>query len=377
MDREFQIFVKPVGAACNLRCSYCYYLDKHDIGNADQPAIMSDDLLERYIVQHIEATTDETILFSWHGGEPVMAGIDFFRKAVKLQRKHLPPGKSVLNGIQTNGTLLTNEFCSFMATEGFIAGISIDGPQELHDRHRLTLGGGSSFARVINGYKLLRRNGVKSEILCVVGSHNESHPLEVYRFFKELGASYITFLPLVIPGEGSAGEVTADSVGAAAFGDFLIKIFDEWKVKDISRIKIQIFEEALRSAFDQDHTLCIFKVNCGGVPVVERDGDFYSCDHFVSTDYLVGNITNRSVAEMLDSPEQKAFGAAKSETLPQYCRSCEVIKMCNGECPKNRFVKTPVGEPGLNYLCEGYKKFFNHCRPFTEAISNVWRNQKK
>jgi uncharacterized protein len=290
---------------------------------------------------------------------------------VKLQRKHLPPGKSVLNGIQTNGTLLTNEFCSFMASENFIAGISIDGPQELHDKNRLTQSLGSSFARVINGYKLLRRHGIRSEILCVVGNHNESYPLEVYRFFKELGAGYITFLPLVVPLEGSIGKVTTDSVSIRAFGDFLIKIFDDWKEKDIGHIRIQIFEEALRSAFDQDHTLCIFKVNCGGVPVVERNGDFYSCDHFVDENHLVGNINSRSLTEMLDSPEQTAFGAAKSATLPQYCRSCEVINMCNGECPKNRFIKTPDGEPGLNYLCEGYKKFFTHCLPFVDAVRNA------
>jgi uncharacterized protein len=255
-----------------------------------------------------------------------------------------------------------------MASEGFIAGISIDGPEEMHGKHRLTPLNSSSFARVINGYKLLRRHGVRSEILCVVGGHNESHPLEVYRFFKELDASHITFLPLVIPVEGSMGIVTADSVSAPAFGDFLIKIFDEWKEKDIGSIRIQIFEEALRAAFDQDHTLCIFKVNCGGVPVVERNGDFYSCDHYVNNDHLIGNILEMPVAAMLDSPQQKAFGLKKSTTLPHYCLECHVRKMCNGECPKNRFIKTPDGESGLNYLCEGYKKFFTHCLPFIDAV---------
>lgn len=365
MDREFQIFVKPVGAACNLRCSYCYYLGKQA---TSETACMPDEVLEKYIIQHIEATTDETIMFSWHGGEPLLAGIDFFRKAVKLQKKYLPPGKSLLNGIQTNGTLLTDEFCSFMASKAFIAGISIDGPAELHDRYRLTSVGGSSFARVINGYKLLRRHGVKSEILCVVGSHNAGYPSEVYGFFKKLGAEYITFLPLVIPSAGSPGEVSPDSVGAKEFGDFLIKIFDEWKEKDIGRIRIQIFEETLRSAFEQDHTLCIFKATCGGVPVVERNGDLYSCDHFVNKEYLIGNIKNKSLAKMLDSSEQKAFGALKSKMLPQYCRSCEVLMMCNGECPKNRFIKTPEGESGLNYLCDGYKFFFTHCLPFIDAV---------
>lgn len=368
MNREFQIFVKPVGAACNLRCSYCYYLGKQNTSSSSAPPFMPDDLLEKYIIQHIGATTGETVMFSWHGGEPLLAGSDFYRKAVKLQRKHLPPGKSLLNGIQTNGTLLSNEFCGFMADEGFIAGISIDGPEELHGRHRLTPVGVSSFARVINGFKLLRRHGVKSEILCVAGSHNAGHPSEVYEFFKKLGAEYITFLPLVIPVDLSSVKVSPDSVGAREFGNFLITIFDEWKEKDIGRIRIQIFEEALRAAFDQDHTLCIFKVNCGGVPVVERNGDFYHCDHYVNSDHLVGNITNRSVAEMLDSPEQTAFGLAKSATLPRYCTECNVRSMCNGECPKNRFITAPDGEPGLNYLCEGYKKFFTYCLPFIDAI---------
>ncbi len=332
---------------------------------------MPDDLLEKYIIQHIEAATDETIMFSWHGGEPTLAGIDFFRKAVKIQRKYLSQGRSLLNGIQTNGTLLNDEFCSFMASEGFIAGISIDGPAELQNRYRLAPGKESSFERVIKGYELLKKHGVTCEILCVVGNHNTDRALEVYDFFRNLDANYITFLPLVIPLGGLPGKVTPDSVRAQAFGDFLIRIFDEWTEKDIGRIKIQIFEEALRTAFDQDHTLCIFKVNCGGVPVVERNGDFYSCDHFVDPGHLIGNIKSRTVTEMLDSGEQKLFGEKKSSTLPLYCIKCSVREMCNGECPKNRFITSPDGEPGLNYLCEGYKKFFTHCLPFIEAIKKL------
>jgi len=376
MEREFQIFVKPVGATCNLRCSYCYYIGKQDVSQNAGSALMPDDLLEKYIVQHIEATTDEIIMFSWHGGEPLLAGIDFFKKAIKFQRKHLPQGKSLLNGIQTNGTLLNDEFCSFMASEGFIAGISIDGPAVLHDRYRLTKERGTSFARVINGYKLLKRHGVKSEVLCVVGSINADYPLEVYRFFREMGANYITFLPLVIPLDGLSGKVTPDTVGSETFGNFLIRIFDEWVGKDIGKIKIQIFEEAMRTAFGQDHTLCIFKVNCGGVPVVERNGDFYSCDHYVDCDHLIGNIKEMTVAEMLDSPKQKEFGQKKSSALPQYCKECPVLVSCNGECPKNRISVTPGGESGLNYLCPGYRKFFMHIQPFVETVRNTWLLQK-
>jgi len=365
MDREFQIFVKPVGSACNLRCSYCYYNDKEHLYTESGLHKMSDEVLEEYIKQHIEATTDNVILFSWHGGEPVMAGIDFYRKAVKIQKNYLPAEKKIINGIQTNGTLLNDEFCRFMSSEGFIAGISIDGPAELHDIHRLDKAGKETFSKVLEGYELLRKHGVTTEILCVVGSHNANHPLEVYDFFKSLDTAFITFLPLV---NRTPDGVTSDSVSAAAFGDFLIAVFDEWVEKDIGRIKIQLFEEVAGTAFNQEHTLCILKKTCGGVPVVEYNGDFYSCDHYVNSEHNLGNIMELSLSELLDSPRQKAFGESKLKTLPEYCLHCEVREMCNGECPKNRFVKTPDGESGLNYLCAGYKKFFNHCRPFVEAL---------
>jgi uncharacterized protein len=368
MDREFQIFVKPVGSMCNLRCSYCYYNDKEHLYTGSGLRKMSDEVLEEYIKQHIEATTDDIILFSWHGGEPAMAGIDFFRKAVEVQRKHLPAGKKIINGIQTNGTLLNDEFCRFMSSEGFIAGVSIDGPAVLHDIHRLDKAGEGTFTRVIEGYELLKKYGVTTEILCVVGSHNVNQPLKVYDFFKSLDTAFITFLPLVNRDEDSPEGVTPDSVPAASFGDFLIAIFDEWVEKDIGRIKIQLFEEVAGTAFNQEHILCILKKTCGGVPVVEYNGDFYSCDHYVDKEHFLGNINARSLSELLDSPQQKAFGEKKLLTLPRYCLECEVRDMCNGECLKNRFISTPDGETGLNYLCVGYKKFFNHCKPFVEAL---------
>ena len=375
MSREFQIFVKPVGAASNLRCSYCYYTGRKELYPSGRSVIMSDDILEEYIKQHIDASTDETIMFSWHGGEPSLAGLDFFRKAVKLQKKHLPAGHAVINGIQTNGTLLDDNWCRFLSAENFLVGISMDGPEEFHDKYRLSVTGGSTFRQVMRGYELLKKHEITSEILCVLNSHNTGHPLTVYDFFKELGAEFMTFLPLVEPKPDSCSGVSPDSVNALEFGNFLISVFDIWVARDIGKIKIQIFEEAARTAFSQEHTLCIFKVSCGGVPVVEHNGDFYSCDHFVNKEHFLGNIKDVSLAEFLDSPEQKAFGQAKSLKLPGYCMKCNVKEMCNGECPKNRFIFTHDGEPGLNYLCPGYKLFFNHCRPFVEALRLTWRNR--
>jgi len=375
--REFQIFIKPVGASCNLRCSYCYYLGKKDLYPTESSTLMEDEILEKYIIQHIEASTEEVVTFSWHGGEPLLAGLDFFKKAVAFQRRHLPAGRSLINGIQTNGTLLDLNWCRFLSQENFLVGISIDGPDEQHNRHRRDRAGKGSLNRVLKGYELLRNQGITAEILCVLNSYNVRYPGKIYGFFKELGARYITFLPLVERQPVSATGVSPDSVPAEEFGIFLSEVFDDWVEKDIGRIKIQIFEEAARSAFRQDHTLCIFKVNCGGVPVIEHNGDFYSCDHYVDRDHRLGNIKDKSVAFFLDCVTQKAFGMAKSATLPEYCKGCTLRDMCNGECPRNRFISTPDGEPGLNYLCSGYKLFFEHCQPFIEVLRTTWLNQNR
>ena len=373
--REFQIFAKPIGSACNLSCRYCYYLDKKDLYPGKRNHRMSDEILEKYIIQHIQASTDEVIFFSWHGGEPLLAGIDFYRKVLSIQSAHKPAGKTIRNGIQTNGTLLDDDWCRFLANEEFIVGISIDGPAELHNINRHTNIDNSTFADVIRGYELLLMRGITPEILCVVSADNVEHPRIVYNLFKQLGARYITFLPLVEPDPGSIAGASRKSVPAIEFGHFLGEIFDIWVENDVGELKIQIFEEAARTAFNQKHTLCIFKKNCGGVPVVEHNGDFYSCDHYVNNEHLLGNITDHSLSYFLDSKRQMDFGNAKSDTLPNYCIECEFLSMCNGECPKNRFMLTPDGEPGLNYLCEGYKYFFNHCRPFIEAIAEAWKNQ--
>jgi uncharacterized protein len=373
--REFQIFAKPVGARCNLSCLYCYYLDKEHI-NADSAAgCMNDEVLELYIRQHIEASTGKEIFFSWHGGEPTLAGLDFFRKAVTIQEAYMPAGRTIRNGIQTNATLITDEWAKFFLDENFYIGISLDGPEFFHNFSRTHGGGNGTFEEVVRGLEILKRYNVPHEFLCVVSNSNVSAPLELYRFFKDLGSSYITFLPMVEEAGKSSGKATPLSVRPVDFGKFLVAIFDEWIEEDIGKVKVQIFEEALRTAFRQEHTLCIFKPVCGGVPVVEMNGDLYSCDHYVDPENRIGNIQATPISVMLDHPRQKSFGADKWYTLPHYCLDCEVLDMCNGECPKNRFTATPAGEPGLNYLCEGYRYFFNHCIPFVSEVARLWGDE--
>ncbi len=368
--REFQLFVKPVGALCNLGCIYCYYVEKQNLYTGKAPQ-MSDELLEKYIIQHLETATEEPVLFSWHGGEPTLAGIEFYRKAVDLQKKYNHHNKKIINGIQTNGTNFNDEWCRFLSSENFMVGISLDGPEHLHNKYRQTKSGETTFQKALHGYQLLKKYGINCEILCVINAFNVDHPLEIYRFFKSLGAKYISFLPLVNRNLNSQTGVSPDSVPAMAFGDFMVAIFDEWQERDIDNIGIQLLEEALRSAFHQDHTLCIFKRTCGKVPVLERNGDFYSCDHFVDQEHLIGNINHLHLSELLDHPKQVAFGEVKFNSLPNYCLNCEVLNMCQGECPKNRFIQSPDGEKGLNYLCEGYRKFFNHCTPFVKTIADL------
>jgi len=372
---EFQIFVKPIGSICNLGCRYCYYLEKEHLYPEGESFRMPDEVLEEYIVQHIDASPETVIRFSWHGGEPTVLGLDYFRKVVELQRRHLPPGRRIVNGIQTNGTLLDEDWCRFLAAEGFAVGLSLDGPREMHDRFRVTKDGKPTHEQTMRGYKLLQEHGVYTDILCVVNAHNVRFPLQVYRFFKQIDAQYISFLPMVEPQPEAEGGVDPISVPAEAWGEFLCTVFDEWRDHDIGRVKVQIFEEATRTAFKQEHSLCIFRPTCGDIPVVEHNGDFYSCDHYVDDEHLLGNITETHLVDLLESPAQRAFGEAKLEALPRYCLECKVRSMCNGECPKNRFITTPDGEPGLNYLCAGYKRFFTHCQPFVSEVAALWRRQ--
>jgi len=368
-NREFQVLAKPVGALCNLQCAYCYYFSP---GKPEYPP-MPEDLLETYIVQHIDACTDPLIRFSWHGGEPTLFGLDGFRKIMALQKRHCPEGRRIANGIQTNGLLLDDDWCRFLADEHFIVGLSLDGPAPYHDSHRVTANGDPTHRRVVRVYDRLREHGVTTECLCVVHSGNVHHPLEVYEFFCGLGVPYISFLPLVEP--VTENHVSKRTVPAGDWGEFLCAIFDLWLDRDIGRIKIQIFEEAARPAFGLEHTLCIFRKTCGGVPILECNGDVYSCDHFAMPEHRLGNIREASLCMLLDSARQQAFGRAKQETLPQQCRRCTVLDLCNGGCPKDRIIRTAEGEQGLNYLCSGYKQFFEHCRLFVATLADIWRHQ--
>jgi len=277
--------------------------------------------------------------------------------------------------MQTNGILLDEDWCQFLADEGFFVGLSLDGPQEMHDRHRLTKGGQPTFDQTMQGYELLRQHQVSTDLLCVVNAHNVRFPTELYRFFKQIGAKYVSFLPMVELQSDAQRGINPLTVPADEWGNFLCTIFDEWVSQDIGQIKIQIFEEAARTAFGQEHSLCIFRPICGDIPVVEHNGDFYSCDHFVDKKHHLGNIIETPLVKLLDSPAQRAFGKAKLDFLPRYCRECEVRDMCHGECPKNRFIRTPDGEEGLNYLCAGYKRFFSHCKPFIAEVADEWKRQ--
>jgi len=369
--RQFQIFIKPVGSICNLDCDYCYYLKKEHLYPKGEPFRMPDDILEEYIVQHIDASPDPVINFTWHGGEPTVLGLDYFRKIVALQHKHKPPDRGITNNMQTNGTLIDEKWCRFLAKEDFAVGLSLDGPQEMHDRYRYTKGRKPTHKQVMRGYELLRRHRIPCDILCVVNANNVQYPTRVYGFFKQIKAQYVGFLPLVEPQPETEGGVSHRTVSAEALGDFLCTIYDEWLRQDIGRVKVQIFEEVARTALGHEHTLCIFQKTCGDVPVVEHNGDFFSCDHFVDAEHRLGNIRKTPLVELLDSPSQRTFGNAKSDTLPRYCQICEVRAMCNGGCPKDRILLTPDGEEGLNYLCAGYRRFFTYCRPFVAGLTTL------
>ena len=369
-SREFQIFVKPAGAVCNLDCQYCYYRDKRSLYPDTGALRMPEPLLEEYIVQHIAAAPGPEIDFSWHGGEPTTLGVDFFRKAVELQRKHRPAGWRIRNGIQTNGVLLDEEWCRFLAAEGFKAGLSLDGPAELHDAYRVTRGGQPTHQQAMRGYHLLRQHEVPTDIVCTVNNLNVRHPLTVYRFFREIGCRYLGFLPAVEHAPEAPSGVGPYTPSAEAYGAFLCKIFDEWIARDTDRMAVQTFEEAARPALGMEHSLCVFRETCGQIPVVEHNGDFFPCDHYVDREHRWGNIRETPLGELLNSQAQRAFGEAKRDALPRYCRDCEVLAMCHGGCPKYRFIRTPEGEPGLNYLCAGLKRFFLHSRAPIERIAS-------
>jgi uncharacterized protein len=369
----FQVFAKPGGALCNLDCRYCYYLEKTALYPRSGPARMEESLLEAYIVQHLQAAAGGEVRFSWHGGEPTLLGVDYFRTIVTLQKKHAPPDVRLFNALVTNGTLLDEAWCSFLEEEGFAVGLSLDGPADLHDAYRVTRGKGPTHALVMRGWNLLRRHRIPTDILCVVHARNVRHPRRVYRFFKGMGATYVGFLPVVERRADLPHGVSHESVPARAFGSFLITIFDEWVRGDIGRVMVQIFDEAARPVRGMEHSLCVFRETCGDVPVLEHNGGLYSCDHFVDEEHRLGNIADTSLGSLLSSPAQHRFGEAKRDGLPHTCRECAVLPMCNGGCPKDRFLETADGEGGLNYLCRGFKAFFTHARPTLEKLVPLWR----
>ena len=356
--RAFHVMTKPIGPICNLDCEYCFYLDKEELYPETRSFRMDDAVLENYVKQYIEAQEVNEVTFAWQGGEPTLMGVDFFRQAIRYQQKYRRPGMQIQNSFQTNATLLDDEWGEFFKRNKFLIGVSIDGPPEIHDKYRYDKRGRPSSEQVIRGLRILQKHKVDYNILCVVNKHNAEYPKEVYTYFKGLGAEFMQFIPAV---EHFGGKnVSPRSVTARQYGKFLCAIFDEWVVNDIGRIFVQIFDVALEAWLGYNPSLCVFNETCGDALAIEHNGDLYSCDHFVTPDYHVGNIAENTIAEMVDSTFQRKFGTDKQDTLPEYCRSCEVKFVCNGGCPKNRFIKTPTGEDGLNYLCAGYKQFFNH-----------------
>ncbi len=376
----FHLMTKPRGAICNLDCKYCYFLSKEQL-YPNSKFRMSETLLEEYTRQYIEAQHVPEITFAWQGGEPTLMGLDFFRQAVGYQQKYRKPGVSIVNALQTNGVLLDDEWCAFFAANDFLIGISIDGPRDLHDFYRVDKGGAPTFDRVLRGLDCLKQHGVPFNVLTTVHAGNADAPLAIYRFLRdELGAEFLQFIPIVeranSTGFQEGDSVTERSVTARQYGDFLIAIFDEWVRRDVGRVFVQIFDVAL-SAWTGGHPgLCIFEETCGVALALEHNGDVYSCDHFVEPKYFVGNITEIPLTEIVVSEQQRAFGRMKRDTLPRYCRECDVRFICNGECPKNRFISTPDGEPGLNYLCAAYKAFFHHIDEAMRFMANELAQQR-
>jgi uncharacterized protein len=363
----FHMMAKPSGSACNLQCDYCFFLKKEKLYPGSKLR-MSDEVHEAYIRQLLDSHQTPRVTVAWQGGEPTLRGLDFFRRSVELQKKYAKPGTKIENAFQTNGVLLNDEWCRFFHEKNFLVGLSLDGPRELHDFYRKDKGGHGTFDRVVKAARLLQKHKVEFNILCTVNSKNADHPLEVYRFFRDqLGTNYIQFIPIVerINENGETGfqegsKVTDRSVRPDQWGRFLIEIFDEWVRRDVGQTFVLNFEGALAGWLGMAGTVCIFGPTCGLGMALEHNGDLYSCDHFVEPNYFLGNILKIPMVELVASEKQRKFGTDKRDTLPKYCRECKVLSICNGECPKNRFIETQDGETGLNYLCAGYKAFFRH-----------------
>jgi uncharacterized protein len=372
--RAFHVMAKPVGPICNLDCTYCFYLEKERLYPRASDWAMAGDVLETFIREYIDANDVPSVSFTWQGGEPTLLGVDYFRQVVALQAKHAR-GKTIQNAFQTNGVLIDDEWATFFKEHDILVGVSIDGPRDVHDAYRVDKGGQPTFDKVMRGLDVLARHGVAFNTLTTVHRANASHPLEVYRFLKAHGSGYMQFIPiveraapratsdgllLVSPDFDGRAGVTPWSVDSRQFGEFLCTIFDEWVRHDVGRYFVQLFDVCLEMWSGLDASLCVFRRTCGGAMALEHGGDLYSCDHYVYPENRLGSIMETPLAFLAHSAQQEAFGDAKDTSLPRYCRECDVRFACNGECPKHRFLTTPDGEPGLNYLCAGYKRFFRH-----------------
>jgi uncharacterized protein len=388
--KPMYVMLKPVGSKCNLDCDYCYYLEKENLYEKKNP-VMSEDLLERFIKQYIESQTMPEIMFTWHGGETLMRPLSFYKRAIELQKQY-GRGRHIENSIQTNGTLLNDEWCKFFKENNFLVGISIDGPKEFHDEYRRDKMGRPSFHRVMRGIELLKKHEVEFNCLAVVNDYNVDYPLEFYNFFKEIGCQYIQFTPIVerirkdntisllklATARQRADEVDLApyTVPADKWGNFLCAVFDEWVKEDIGKIFIQIFDSTLANWVGEQPGVCTMAKTCGHAGAMEFNGDVYSCDHFVFPEYRLGNINSKSLTSMMYSDEQLKFGNDKFDSLPQQCRECDFLFACYGECPKNRFIKDKYGNDGLNYLCQGYYQFFSHVAPYMDFMKKELQAQR-
>jgi len=372
----FDVMVKPIGATCNLECAYCYYLPKRDLFDGG-PRRMTLELLEEYTRQVLSARRTPEVTFTWQGGEPTLLGVEFFEHALRLQREYAEPGVCVSNRLQTNGTTLDDRWCRFLRRNRFLVGVSLDGPRPLHDVWRVDRFGKGSFDAVMAGVQALRRNQVEFNVLASVHAANVEHPLDVYRFLRDVaGARVVQLIPIVEP-EGAHGRVSARSVTGARYGDFLIAIFDEWLRHDLGRVFVQTFEAALASWMGHSPGLCVFEETCGRCLVLEHQGDVFCCDHYVDVEHLLGNLRDTPIERIAASPGLRSFGRAKRDTLPGACRECRVRFACNGGCPKDRIARTSDGEPGLNHLCAGYAAFFDHVDGPFRRIARELRDARR
>lgn len=387
--KPLYVMLKPVGSKCNLNCDYCYYLEKANLYTQKNNHVMSEELLEKFIKEYIESQTMPQVMFTWHGGETLMRPLSFYKKAVELQKKYAV-GRQIDNSIQTNGTLLNDDWCKFFKENNFLVGISIDGPQEFHDEYRRDKMGRPSFHKVMRGIELLKKHDVDFNCMAVVNDYNADFPLDFYRFFKSIGAQFIQFTPIVErirKNKESLKLATAEdnetdvelapfTVSPEKWGDFLCAVFDEWVKEDVGKVFVQLFDATLANWVGEQPGVCTMAKTCGHAGVMEFNGDVYSCDHFVFTEYKIGNIYSKPLASMMYSDEQLKFGNNKFDKLPQQCRECDYLFACYGECPKNRFAKDKYGNDGLNYLCKGYYKFFDHVAPYMDFMKQELMAQR-